>query len=183
VGGVPVYQRNTLSVKAVLSANASSKIKANAGANATAAIEMGARFNPATGGWNPIPPTPSFEKSFKAGLDVKGDVHGEVRLIPNLQVEFYRVVAADLSVEPFITGDIGVASIPKGELLVEFGYAPIQLTKFDINLQAQAFIGVSVGIFSKKFPVLGKTQVWESPQWLKPLLGCLWVFSVRNSRC
>ncbi len=31
---------------------------------------------------------------------------------------------------------------------------------------AQAFIGVSVGIFSKKFPVLGKTQVWESPQWL-----------------
>jgi len=165
VGGVPVYQRNILSVKAVLSANASSEIKANAGASATAAIEMGAQYNPATGAWDTIPPTPSFEKSFKAGLDVKGNVHGEVRLVPNLQVEFYRVVATDLSIEPFITGDVAIASIPKGELLAEFGYAPTQLTQFDINLQAQAFVGVSVGIFSKKFPVLGKTQVWESPQW------------------
>jgi len=165
VGGVPVYQRNILSVKAVLSANASSEIKANAGASATAAIEMGARYNPATGAWDTIPPTPSFEKSFKAGLDVKGNVHGEVRLVPNLQVEFYRMVATDLSIEPFIAGDVAAGLIPKGELLAEFGYLPLQLTQFDINLQAQAFVGVSVGIFSKKFPVLGKTQVWESPQW------------------
>jgi len=127
---------------------------------------MGARLDPTTGTWNPIPPTPSFEKSFKVGLDAKGGVHGEVRLIPNLEAEFYRVVAADLSIEPLITGDVSVGLIPKGELLAEFGYAPIQLTKFDINLQAQAFVGVSVGIFSKKFPILDKTQVWESPQWL-----------------
>jgi hypothetical protein len=127
---------------------------------------MGARLNPTTGSWQPIPPTPSFEKSFKTGLEVNGTVHGEIRLIPNLQVEFYRVVAADLSIEPSITADIGAGLIPKGELLAEFGYAPIQLTKFDINLQAEAFVGVSVGIFSKKEPVLDKTKIYGSPQWL-----------------
>ncbi len=165
VGGVPVYQRNILTVKAVLSANTSGEIKANAGANATAAVEMGARLNPATGNWQPIPPTPSFEKSFKAGLEVNSSLQGDIRLIPNLRVEFYRVVAADLSIEPSATCEINSALIPKGELLAEFGYAPIQLTKFDINLQTEAFVGVSVGIFSKKQPVLDKTKIWGSPQW------------------
>jgi antitoxin component YwqK of YwqJK toxin-antitoxin module len=166
VGGVPVYQREVYSLKAELSVKADGKIKATAGAKASAGIEMGVRLNPQDGSWQTISPSTNFEKSVIADIKLHGGVYGEIRLIPNVWVEFYRVVAADLSIEPSATCEIEAALIPKGELLAEFGYAPTQLTKFDINLQTEAFVGVSVGIFSKKQPVLDKTKIWGSPQWL-----------------
>jgi antitoxin component YwqK of YwqJK toxin-antitoxin module len=166
VGGVPVYQREVYSLKAELSVKADGKIKATAGAKASAGIEMGVRLNPQDGSWQTISPSTNFEKSVIADVKLHGGVYGEIRLIPNVWVEFYRVVATDLSVEPVVSGNIGVDSIPKGELLAEFGYEPMQLTKFDINLQLQAFAKVSMGIFSKKSTVLAKTKFWESPKWL-----------------
>jgi hypothetical protein len=166
VGAVPVYQRNTLTLKAVVKASASSEIQANANAGASASIQIGARYNPATEAWEVIPPSPSFEKSFTADISLHGGVHGEVRLIPNLEVEYYRMLAIDISVEPFLTGDIEAELMGKADILEGFGYLKAQLTKFEFALQAEAFVGVSFGIFSKKFPLLGKTQVYQSPRWV-----------------
>ena len=45
------------------------------------------------------------------------------------------------------------------------GYLPMQLTQFDFWLQAEAFAGISLGIFSKKIAVIEKTKIWESPKW------------------
>ena len=118
LGGVPVYQRIIFTVKAVLNAEASAKIEANAEAKASSSLEFGMRYNSGNGEWEKIPPSSNFEKSFTADVDVKGSVYGEVRLIPNIRVEFYRVAATDISIEPFLAGDIKADTIPHGELLL-----------------------------------------------------------------
>ncbi len=166
VGTIPVYQRNIFSLKAIVDVSASSEIKASVGANASAAIEMGTEFVPETNSWKMIPPKPEFEKSFTEDIHLQGTVHGKVRFIPNLKTEFYRMVAGDVSVEPIVTGDIGVESLGHADILEQWDYLKTQLTRFDIHFQLEAFVGFSAGMFSKKFPLLAKTKVWESPNWL-----------------
>ena len=166
LGAVPVYQRTTFSLKALISASAESEIKANANAKASAGIEMGVRYNIQTGAWDVIPLSPDFQKSFTADISVHGGVHGEVRLIPNIQVEFYRMLAADLSIEPFLAGDIQAETMGKADIIQGFGYLKTQLTQLDFYLQAEGFIGVSFGVFSKKTALLEKTKIYTSPKWM-----------------
>ncbi|NJL60414.1 MAG: hypothetical protein HC887_13050 [Desulfobacteraceae bacterium] len=151
-------------MKATVSATASSKINAEAKANASASVEFGARYNGA--GWEQIPPSPSFEKSCTAKIEVQGGVTGEVRLIPDIQVEFYRVAAMDISVEPFVSAEIQYETMAKADILKGYGYSGTQLTQFDVYLQAQAYVSASLGIFSKKASLLDKTKVWESEKWM-----------------
>jgi len=162
IGGVPVYQLTTLNVKAVLSAEASTEINAEAIANAVAGIEIGVQLNPETKTWETIPPTPSFDKSVTVDVNVHGKVVGKIRLIPNLQLEFYRVLATDISIEPFLTCTVVAETIGHADILESHGYLKTQLTQFDVDLQAQAFIGVSLF----KLPILKKTQIWESDKWM-----------------
>ena len=166
LGTVPVYQRNTLSLKAEITAEAKSAIKADANANASASIEMGVNFNPETDSWDIIPLSPGFSKSVTVDVSLHGGVQGKIRLIPNIQVEFYRMLAADLSLEPILTGDIQAETIRKSDILQNRGYLASQLTLLDFSLEAEAFIGVSFGVFSKKTPVLKKTNVYISPKWM-----------------
>jgi len=166
VGTVPVYQRNIFSLKAIVDVSASSEIKTTVGANASAAIEMGTEFVPETNSWKMIPPTPEFEKSFTQDIHLQGTAHGKVRFIPNMRTEFYRMVAGDVSIEPILTGDIGAESLGHADFLEQWNYLKTQLTQFDIHFQLEAFIGFSAGMFSKKFPLLAKTKIWNSPNWL-----------------
>jgi len=166
LGTVPVYQIITLSLKAELKAEAKSEIKAEANADASAGIEMGVIFNPETDSWDIIPLTPSFSKSLTVDVSLHGEVHGKVRLIPNIQVEFYRMLAADLSLEPILTSDIQAKTISKSDILQNRGYLASQLTQLDAALQAEAFIGVSFGVFSKKISLLEKFKFYTSPKWI-----------------
>lgn len=131
-----------------------------------AGIEIGVQFNPETNVWEPIPPTPDFEKSATVNFNLHGKVTGKIRLIPNLQVEFYRVLATDISIEPFSTCSIAAETVGYADILEGFGYLKTQPTQFDVHLQVQAFIGASFGIFSKKISFFRKTLIWESPEWL-----------------
>jgi hypothetical protein len=164
LGGVPVYQRIIFTLDGGFKASAESEINANANANASASVEFGAAYG--TGGWNYIAPSPTFSKSVTADISVMGSVHGEVRLIPNIRVEFYRIVAGDLSVEPIIGSDIRAELMDNPVALAASGYLPAQLTQFDINFKAEAFVGISAGIFSRKIAILGKTKIFETPSWL-----------------
>ncbi len=40
------------------------------------------------------------------------------------------------------------------------------MTKFDVYLQAQAYVSASLGIFSQKASLLDKKKVWESEKWM-----------------
>jgi antitoxin component YwqK of YwqJK toxin-antitoxin module len=165
IGGVPVYQRNTLSLKVVLSAEASSKVHADAEAKTSVSVQMGAQLN-FDGTWALTPPSAEFDKSFIVNVSAHGQATGRIRLIPNLQVEFYRTLAVDGSVEPILVGEIAAEMIGKADIVESFGFLRTQLTQLDFTLQAETFMGVSFGIFSKKIPLLKKTQLGETRSWL-----------------
>ncbi len=165
IGTVPVYQTVTFTLKAVLSASASTKIEAKAHANASATLELGTCYDPDTKAWGPVSPSLEFDKSIKMEMNVQGGVKGEVRLIPEIKVEFYRVIAASLTIEPFLSGEIQAEMLAEADIFSDFGYLHSQLTQCDFSLAAESFIGVSFGMFSKKIPILEKTEIWKSPTW------------------
>lgn len=164
VGSVPVWQDITFTLTAQLSSTATAAIDANAESNMTRKVEFGVRYNPVSNVWEPISPQTSKAESFKADLSVKGGVDSEIRLIPNVEVKFYRAVAADLSLEPYISNSIQAEMVENADFLE--GYFPpgiTQLTTFDASLGAECFVGANLSILSKKYPVLSKTKVCEIP--------------------
>ena len=165
VGGVPVFQDTTLSVKAVLSANASAKIKAEAVAKAIASVKFGIQWNPEKESWEYIK-EPGFSKSFTADISVHGKVVGEVRLIPNIEVKFYQSLAGNLSIEPFLTNTIAAETIGHADILENWGYLKTQLTQFDVALQAEAYASASLDLIFKEFQLLKKTKIWTSSKWV-----------------
>jgi len=164
IGGVPVLQDTTLSVTAELSAEASAEIKAKAIAEVTATVKIGVEWNPETETWDNIAES-DFKRSFTADISVHGKVVGKVRLIPNLEVKIYKSVTGNLSVEPFLTNTIEAETISNADILENWGYLKTQLTKFDVILQAEAYVSASVDIV-KTFELLEKTKIWTSPKWV-----------------
>ena len=165
IGTVPVYQEITLSVNAVFSASASAKIEANANAKASTSVEMGVEYNSATGAWDKVFSS-GFEKSVTVNMSVQGGVYGEVRLIPQIEVKFYKVAAAYLTLEPFLYGDIQAQADYYADILAGFGYGGAQLTKCEFGLKAESYVGVTLSALKQTFTVLGKTKLWESDPWL-----------------
>ena len=102
-GGVPVFQEIILTLKAQSWANASAEIDTTATAFAETEIEMGVRYNPGTQKWEPVTAT-GFGSGLTATLHAEGVVEGEVRLVPNLEVKFYKVAGVNMSLEPYSHG-------------------------------------------------------------------------------
>lgn len=157
-GTVPVYQEITLNINGEITATASSKIEANAHANATATVELGVNFNPVTGSWEPIA-SKTLSKEFKAKLSVQGGVSAEVRLIPEVQVRFYRVLSGSVFIEPYLSGEITAEMIMHPELLADIAPFIAQPTKFDFSLGLEGYASAAFHIFTKKFPILNKTKI------------------------
>jgi PKD repeat protein len=164
-GPMPVVQNIKFTLDMVLSATAATKIEAISEAIATTSLETGIRYNAQTGQWDILPVTLNPDKSFTASLNAHGEVTGEIRLIPNIEVSFYEIPAADLSIEPFLKGKIAAELVSKADLLEQHGYLGMQLANFDFGLQAQGFIGLSLKVFWKKFPLLKKTPLFETQEW------------------
>ncbi len=165
LGGIWVWQDVTYTLKAVISANASTLVETNYDAKASAALEFGTRYDPASGQWIAIPLSTSFEKSFIITANAQGNVSGRIRLIPNIEVKFYEVAVGNLSVEPITDAAIGAELIEKADLVGSWGYSKMQFTKMDMYLQAEAYVSASLDIFIKKIILLDKTNVYTSPQW------------------
>ena len=164
LAGVPVYQETTLSIKAQLTATASAEINAQAIAKAIATVRFGVKWNPQTETWDNIADM-GFTQSFTADVKVHGKVVGEVRLIPNIETKFYKTLAGNFSIEPFLTGTIAAETIGHANILESWGYLKTQLTRFDADLQAEAFVSASL-VFIKEFTLLEKTNIWQSSKWV-----------------
>jgi len=150
-----VYQKINLKVKVSFTAKALSKIKASTHTNASSFIEIGIRFNPVTDNWDPIF-SESFENSFKASLDVKGELLGDIRLIPEINVSFYTVASASLYIEPFIKGIIGIENVNTSDGLI------LQPSDFDISLGLDSFAESSLDVLYKTITILPKTPLCKS---------------------
>ncbi len=122
-GGVPVFQEIILTLKAQSWANASAEIDTTATAFAETEIEMGVRYNPGTQKWEPVTAT-GFGSGLTATLHAEGVVEGEVRLVPNLEVKFYKVAGVNMSLEPYSHGLIsyGLDSSLSGPTISQFSH-------------------------------------------------------------
>ncbi len=152
LGAVPVLQRIDLEVDVEATASASTRVKASASASASASAELGAVYDPAADRWNPVQGV-QFNTGASADLSIKGSVQGEVRVIPKVTVVTYETIGASFSLEPSLSGDLGV------ENTVNPVCSPLELTNFDVNLNAECFIGVDFRIFNHQFDLLGRTRI------------------------
>lgn len=152
VGGVPVLQRITLDVQAAISATASTEINATATANASATVEVGVRYNPGSGSWEPVSSV-DFARSLSARLDVEGGVEAEVRVIPRLTVETYEALAGSVSVEPSINGSITVINTAAPRC------APLELSGFDFALDVDCFVDLDLTAFNLNFSLVDNLRV------------------------
>jgi len=100
---VPVYQEITFTITSQAWANASAEIDLTANAFAQTDIEVGVRYNPDTLEWEAVAGL-DFDKGLTATLNAEGILEGEVRLVPNIEIKFYSVVGANLSLEPYSHG-------------------------------------------------------------------------------
>lgn len=164
VGPVLVYQEVTFTLGAALSATATAAIEATANSKISRQVTFGVQYNPVTGAWEAVAPTVTRDDSITADLSVKGGVYSEIRLIPNVEVKFYKIVAGNLSLEPVLSGNIESTAVANADFLA--GYFPpgtTQLTAFDAALTAQCFVGANLHFISKTIPLLDKRQVCAIP--------------------
>lgn len=152
VGGVPVHQQITFTLDAEVSATASAAIDATARARATATVEMGLRYNPVTESWDDVA-TANFKPTLTADLVVKGKVVGEVRLVPRIEVKFYDVVSANLSIEPSLRAEIAT------QATVTPPCAPFELSTFDANLVVEPYVSADFRALARNVSLVGRTRV------------------------
>ncbi len=167
-GPVLVYQEIILTLDVKASASASAKIEAMAKAELIETVEVGARYD----GSNWIPYiTHGEEDSLTASLDIAGEANAEIRVIPKIEVKFYKVVSADLTVEPFAKSSLTVEEITNNEDFLA-AYPPerwIHLTSFDNLLGMQANTGVTLGALGYTWDALPTTCVLGTE-------GCMYDF-------
>lgn len=175
-GGVPVYQEITLTLTAQAWAKASAAIDAKALAFAETEIQVGVRYNSSSGKWEPVTGI-DFDRGFTATLNVQGTVEGEVRLVPNVKVEFYEVVGANLSVEPYSHGLI--------KYVLDSSYSGptiSQFTNFDYYLGLDCNMNVTLWpIFDDEDP-LYSAQLYSNT-WSLFDLPELDITSTKNGNC
>lgn len=152
VGAVPVHQQIVFTLDAEVSASASAAIDATARAAATATVEFGVRYDPATEGWDDVA-SAAFTPTFTADLVSKGKVTGQVRLVPRIQVKFYDVVSAYLSIEPALRAEI------ETQVTTRPPCAPAELSKFDVALVVEPFVSADFRALARNVSLLDKTRV------------------------
>ncbi len=162
IGEVPVYQEVTLTVSAKVTASASAKINASTEAKAAETVTVGATYNPGTG-WTPVfnqSQSQSQSQSVTAQININGGVTAEVRLIPEIQVKFYKVISGTLAVEPYLEGNIKAEQISTDPLILAHFTPPwLQPTQFDVNLGVESNISVALTTLFGNITPLPKTTI------------------------
>ncbi|MEA3467797.1 MAG: DUF1566 domain-containing protein [Thermodesulfobacteriota bacterium] len=156
-GPVPVYQEVTLSMDVVASASAAAEIKALAQANLTETVEVGARYNGSS--WIPYI-IHNEASSLTASLDIVGQASAEIRLIPKIEVEFYKVASGSLTVEPLAGSSLTFEETTNNlDFLAAHPGRLIQLTSFDAFLGLESKVAVSLGTLGYNWDILPSTCV------------------------
>lgn len=156
-GAVPVYQEITLSMDITATAAAQAKLKAKAKANLTETVEVGARYDGST--WTPYI-THGESDSLTASLDIVGKASAEIRIIPKIEVGFYRVSSASLTVEPFAQSSLTFADTTNNlDFLAANPLHLIQLTSFGASLGMESNVAVTLSALGYSWDALPSTCV------------------------
>lgn len=156
-GPVPVYQEITLSMDAKVSASASAKIKAMAKAVHTEIVEVGATYDGST--WTTYI-THKNSDTLTASLDIMGKANAEIRLIPKIEVRFYKVATGSLTVEPFVQSSLTAEKTTDNkDFLNAHPTRLVQLTSFDASLGLEANVAANLGALGHTWEILPSTCV------------------------
>ena len=174
--GIPVYQEITLKMNVEATAQASAEVKAQASANISKSIEIGARYNGSE--WVPYI-TPNESASLTASLDILGKASATIRLIPSVEVRFYRIAGAKLTVEPFVQSAVGADKTTDNmDFLAAHPERTIQLKYLDGTLGFKSNLSVNLRILGKSWDVLPETCLLGSEEGCIYPIGYLEFFSI-----
>ncbi len=155
--GIWVWQKITLTVEAVVSASASAEINAEASAKISETIEVGAKYDGTK--WTPYI-TSGEEASLSASLTVVGGAEAEIRLIPSIEVGFYKISSAKLSVEPFLgTGIAFKETTDNAHFIAANPEHILQLTSFGAEMGLESKLSVTLGALGILWEVVPETCV------------------------
>ena len=104
LGPLPVYQKVTFTIDAQLEATANGSIEAISDLKTNFSMKTGVTYDGEK--WSKVPFDPTLKKDYTATFKAAGGVNVKVRLIPNIEVEFFTVATAGFSVEPWLEGDL-----------------------------------------------------------------------------
>lgn len=147
---IPVYQEIILTIDVEATASAFVEVKAVAQGSIIETVTVGAIYDGFT--WSPYITHDEYT-DFAASLNILGKANGEIRLIPMIEVKFYKVISAGLSVEPFVGSRLTF------EELAAHPTRLIQLTSFDASLGLEANIESSLSGLGLNWEVLPSTCV------------------------
>jgi len=154
-GPVPVYQEITLYMDVETSASAEAKIQATATASLTEEVEVGATYNGSD--WVPYI-IHGESKSLNASLSIVGKAEAEIRLIPKVEVSFYKVSCANLTMEPFIGSSLTFQETTNNlDFLAANPTRLIQLTSFSASLGLESNMSASLSALGQHWEVLAPT--------------------------
>lgn len=174
--GVLVYQTITLTINIEFSAEAMAEVQAMATAQLTEEVEVGARYDGST--WNPYIINNENE-SLTASLDISGEAKGEIRIVPNIEIAFYKTIGANLSVEPYVESTITATETTNN---VDFISANperlIHITSFGASLGLDANINIFLRALGKSWDILEKTCVMGTGESCKKSFNALELFSI-----
>jgi|GEM_PF-3084340 len=157
IGSVPVWQVTTVTLDVEISASASSEIKASSTAAASSGFGFGSKYS--NGSWSTSANPISTTNSLTANISVNGKVTGEVRLIPNIKTTFYQAIAGNISIEPFINGELAAEALSNSNLISGLSINYIQPTAFKVDLGLECYMSVALTKIFKSISLLDKTKV------------------------
>ncbi len=167
LGEVPVYQEIKFTLDAKLEATASSEIEATSDLDTKFTIKAGMEYKNES--WSPIA-SKEFEKEYLASIELAGGVNLKVRLIPNMEIEFYKVASAGLSIEPWATGNLKATAI--SELKTDFenydflGVHKMEKLDIDVGIDANVYADLSIWkINLAHYPSGGGKKTIFEPNW------------------
>lgn len=145
VGAVPIYQEITFTVDAELEAMAEGSITATSDLTTSFELEAGVEYDGTS--WNPITKD-KFTKDYTATIEAAGGVNVKVRLIPNIEVKFYKAASAGLSVEPWLEGDLkaSATAIYNTDFADSdaLGIHKLETLNMDVGLEAKVYADLSI---------------------------------------
>ena len=145
VGTVPIYQEITYTIDAEFSALAEGSLEATSDLQTSFEITAGMEYDGAE--WKKIIDD-DITKDYTATIEAAGGVHVKVRLIPNIEVKFYKVASSGLSLEPWLDGDISATATAilntDGMSVDTLGTHNLEQLDIDIGLEAKVYADLSI---------------------------------------
>ena len=155
---IPVYQEATFLFKVEYSLNSYLDFNASAKKKWSRHFKVGLLFDKKTNKFYPISTAGNISQKVETTVDLAGGISLEVRLVPQIEVSFYRIAYAGLSAEPYINMEIdAVANDPN--IIEDYPENPFNLKKFDITIGAGIYVWanlklpIGVSIESKRLKV------------------------------